>query len=167
MIEYLKAEIKGIAAVGATITKERRKQKNIFRYMMQKQSFKHKKDEPRPEPKKFKDFDNAQELFDDAWDKYWGLGDKRRNILRRQARVAHLAYGFLRGREYHEIENSTHANLGLFEDQRIADIKERRLFAEVWKMIREFSEEEPQVISQKWAEWCDDAKEYIKEQKAA
>ena len=37
-----------------------------------------------------------------------GLEDHRKGIVRTEARHTHLAYGFIRGREYHQMESSTH-----------------------------------------------------------
>ena len=37
-----------------------------------------------------------------------GLADHRKGIVRTEARHTHLAYGFLRGRDYHQMESSTH-----------------------------------------------------------
>jgi len=37
-----------------------------------------------------------------------GLQDHRKGIVRYEARHTHLAYGFIRGREYHQMESSTH-----------------------------------------------------------
>ena len=37
-----------------------------------------------------------------------GLEDHRRGIVRTEARHTHLAYGFIRGLEYHQMESTTH-----------------------------------------------------------
>ena len=37
-----------------------------------------------------------------------GLEDHRKGIVRTESRHTHLAYGFIRGREYHQMESSTH-----------------------------------------------------------
>ena len=37
-----------------------------------------------------------------------GLEDHRKGIVRTEARHTHLAYGFIRGREYSQMESSTH-----------------------------------------------------------
>lgn len=37
-----------------------------------------------------------------------GLQDHRKGIVRTEARHTHLAYGFVRGLEYHQMESTTH-----------------------------------------------------------
>tara|TARA_R110000822_G_scaffold21989_1_gene69533 strand:- start:46 stop:450 length:405 start_codon:yes stop_codon:yes gene_type:complete len=37
-----------------------------------------------------------------------GLQDHRKGIVRTESRHTHLAYGFIRGRDYHQMESSTH-----------------------------------------------------------
>lgn len=41
---------------------------------------------------------------------WWGLNHHRRHDVRREARAAALAYGFLRGRAYKQIEGKTHCD---------------------------------------------------------
>lgn len=46
----------------------------------------------------------AQVPSDEAFEKFWGLRNHRKNIVGGEARSAHIAYGFLRGKAYREIE---------------------------------------------------------------
>lgn len=39
---------------------------------------------------------------------YFGLRDHRINVVRTECRYSHIAYGFLRGRAYKQIENKCH-----------------------------------------------------------
>lgn len=87
--------------------------------------------------------DEAQQAVDKAYEKFWGLQRYRTLTLRREARNSLLAYGFLRGKSYAEIESN-----GCYE---LPD------FNQVKRMAEKFCEDDLRVIRQRWAEWLEDA----------
>lgn len=144
---------------------EKRAKKQYF-HEIHHQCFKHGKDEPKPEPRVYT-HDGDEEVMQLAFAKYWNLHHRRTTILRREARIMHLANSFLKGRAYAEIENKTHNLIHSFEDQKTennVEKKEKRIFSQVWKMILKYSDLDIRELSQKWAEWEESAKEYILEQ---
>lgn len=66
----------------------------------------------------------------------------RVNDVRKATRAALLAYGFLRGRTYGQIENKT---------------KNAPDWIRVIRTITQFSSEDPRVLQQRFAEWIDDS----------
>ena len=69
---------------------------------------------------------------------FTSIQNHRRNDIRRAARHSHLAYGFLRGRAYAEIERSTYTNPDWDQVSRIA---------------KRFSDEDERVVLQRFSEW--------------
>lgn len=45
----------------------------------------------------------------EARDTFWGLRNHRTNDVRNEARAAQLAYGFLRGRDYRQLESKSYS----------------------------------------------------------
>lgn len=88
---YLKIKIKSLAEEAKIIKKEELKQRAFKRYSLGKQGL-------------MKAHDEAAKIF-------FGLKDHRINVVRFECRAAHLAYAFLRGQRYSDIENNTRANL--------------------------------------------------------
>jgi hypothetical protein len=66
------------------------------------------------------------------------IQDHRRQDIRSEARHSHLAYGFLRGRAYAEIERSTYTNPD---------------WGRVLRIARRFSDEDQRIVDQRFAEW--------------
>jgi hypothetical protein len=166
-IEHLKVKVTTLAAEAQAIRRAEVKKKHIMDFEAQRQSFRHDKNKPKPEPRNWPEpKDNAQDIYDEAEAKFWGLHRYRTNKLRKEARISHLAYAFLRGVPYHIVENQTHDVLDTFIDlHEGTDIeKERRIFDAVRRTAKKFNEMEDQVFAQKWAEWIDDAKEHILKQ---
>lgn len=162
MIENLQIKIKTLASEASHIRKVERKQLGIMDFESQTQSFRHQKDEPRPEPRKWPvPRENSQEVYDEATAKYWNLHHHRVNILRKEARINHLAYGFLRGVPYKEMEITTHDRLDTFEDQ-AQDYPERRIFAKIRAVAKRHNTMDARDFNQRWAEWIDNARDYLK-----
>lgn len=171
MLEKLKIKIKSLAAESTFIRHEERKLKGIMHFEAQRQSFRHEKDKPRPEPRKYPaPKENSQEIYDEATIKFFNLQRHRVNAVRLEARLSHLAYAFLRGQPYSLVEQSTHDVIDTFEDQfqkTDTEFKERRIFDKVKAMAKRFSADagiKDQIFQQKWAEWIDDAKAHLKSQ---
>lgn len=145
-----------------------------------KQSFRHQKNQPKPEPKVFNFPEKAQELYDAAFRKYWnmpegvtaeeyalywGLKDSLRYEKKLALRIMHLAYGFLNGKKYSEIESSTHSHINLFEKKN-KDVEESitGILKNIWYTARKHYEGDSRELAQRWAEWVDDLREHIKSQ---
>lgn len=171
MLEQLKIKIKTVASEATYIRHEERKQNHIRHFERQAQSFRHQKDKPRPEPRVYPEpKENSQEIYDEAEFKFFNLQRYRTQQLRKEARLSHLAYAFLRGTPYSQAEQKTHSIIDMFEDQITpsdVQFRERRIFDKVKSMAKRFAADmniKEQVFLQKWAEWVDDAKDHIKKQ---
>lgn len=68
-----------------------------------------------------------------------GLHRHRIGLVRKESRHSFIAYGFLRGLDYKQIENTT----------KPID------WAKVERMVETYSEDDPRVTLQKFAEWKD------------
>lgn len=115
----LKTKIKTLASESRIVRREEQEQLHQYRRLIGNElSFRHKKNEPRPEPseayqkklaKLHEWIKNNQKEADDAaqahYDAYWGLTQHRKMVVRREARAANLAYGFLRNVPYFAIES--------------------------------------------------------------
>jgi len=91
MLSYLKIKCVSLAAEAALIRKEERKHLRTARYC--------KIVDPNGQ---------VPEVSDFHYQNYFGLHAHRVFDVRREARVAHLAYNFLRGMKYSDIENPPH-----------------------------------------------------------
>lgn len=100
MLAYLKIKIVSLAAEATLIRKAERKWKASYRHP--------KNGNPR------------------AKDVYLGLKDHRKTIVRDEARWAQIAYGFLRGRRYDQVERPVRKG-----------INERRVIELVCKYARD------------------------------
>lgn len=81
----------------------------------------------------------------------FGLWDHRCNVVRREARSSHIAYGFLLGRSYQQIENLSYVQPD---------------WARVEQLITKYYEGDPRTIQQRYAEWKDTALRGVAEAKA-
>lgn len=79
---------------------------------------------------------------------FWGMQHHRIEVVRREARSSLLAYGFLRGRLYGEIENNAYTKPD---------------FKRVFGIIERFRDgpEKIQDITQRFAEWRDTAEAHL------
>lgn len=91
-------------------------------------------DHPEAGPKTESPFLSGR-LMEKHYRAYEDLHDHRTGIVRRAARVNHLAYGFLRGRGYAEIEQQTRTEVDL---------------REVWKIVKRFGDPADHV---RWPAW--------------
>jgi hypothetical protein len=105
---YLKVKIKSLAAEASIIRHEEKKWKDRT-----KPGNKH---EPSPI--------------------YFGLHEHRVYAVRREARVALLAYGFIRGREYRSIEAKNKHGRELPQTARIAELVTRYGRPDSWKDLK-------------------------------
>lgn len=87
---YLTAFKANVTAAAATIKAYRKEERKVLAYARyQKRS-------------------NPEEgTSEDSYRAYSSLREKRVGLLRSNARVLNIAYGYLRGKEYLEVENST------------------------------------------------------------
>lgn len=69
------------------------------------------------------------------------LSSHRRFVVRRECRLSHLAYGFLRGRPYKAMEAKTHDPLTKADWDRVA------------KMVEKYGSGDPRASMQKFEEW--------------
>ena len=51
-------------------------------------------------------FEDTEDARQQAYDRFWGLHSHRTNELRKEARATYLAYAYLRGTPYSEVENT-------------------------------------------------------------
>jgi hypothetical protein len=174
MIEGLQIKVKSLASEAAYIRKVEEKQQRIKDFESQAGVrrgsgwFRHGPEQKRPEPRVYPEpREDTQEVYDEATVKFFNLHRHRTHELRKAARISHLAYGFLRGTPYSEIENKTHDRLDTFEDQH-KEFKERRIFDLVRREAKRFapSDMDIRVFAQKWAEWIEDAKNHLAKQVA-
>jgi NCAIR mutase (PurE)-related protein len=79
-----------------------------------------------------------------------GLSNHRKKDVRQESRSALIAYGFLRGKKYEQIENKTHC---------VPDWKR------IEQIVTKYAEDDRRIIAQEFAEWKDQAEKYLEEQK--
>lgn len=80
------------------------------------------------------------ERADAANEKIWALQRHRTHSVSKQARLCHLAYGFLRGTTYKEMEQKTHVPIPVDPERKIRNgkgSKEGRLIC--WDMIKGYA----------------------------
>lgn len=114
------------------------------------------------------------------------LHDLRVREIRPQMRACLLAYGFLRGRDYSQIEQkvvsvsprrgwrltalerskSKEDRLGDYEPFDYLECPVDRLpnFSLVWEVVKEYYGGDVRVATQKYAEWCDNARAHLASQ---
>lgn len=83
-LRYLKIKIKSLAAEQSMIRHEEHKAKSAYRYAKEKQGL--------------------ERQYEQNHSEFWGLRNHRVNDVRPEARAALVAYGFLRGKKYNQIE---------------------------------------------------------------
>lgn len=176
MHDLLIVEIKSNASRARHTRRAAEKMQRIKDWESQKQSFKHDKDQPRPEPRKYPDpVEGSQERYDEAEAKYWNLHQSRTVTLRKQQRINHLALAFLRSVPYSTVEEKTHQDLTSFETRiipssgdRVKNKTIRRIFDAVERVAKTHFEDRSdtfeQVFQQKWAQWMDEAKAHLLKQ---
>lgn len=71
------------------------------------------------------------------------IQDHRRHDIRREARHSHLAYGFLRGRDYIQMELSAYTKPD---------------WSKVESIAKRFSDQDPRIFAQTFEEWKQNAK---------
>ncbi len=120
----------------------------------------------RPKPKEFNFPEDVQEIYDEAYAKYWNLNDRVSALEKSRIRAMHLAYGFLNGLPYAKIESDTRANLNFFKDRdgwdKDGQPEHRNGFLKQVKNIaRRYSEIDIREFEQSWAEWTDGLYEHV------
>jgi|SRR6185295_6154544 len=97
----------------------------------------------------------------------WGTSDIRRqmhshriNVVRYEARLTHLVYGFLRGREYAQIEpRVTYRGHGR---NNMTNIPLQRIdWDRVTGMAEKYGDEDVRIVRQKLAAWIERAQHHI------
>lgn len=149
-LHYMKVKIKTMAEEARIIRKEEQKQMGWINFLCQKQSFRHGKDEPRPDERKWPEAkENAQEMSDAAYELFWGLREHRVQKLRREARINHLAYGFLRGVKYSDMEK------GSYDFPKLKEIE-----ATAKRFATDLGDNSFKYM---WDHWVDEAKKHFEE----
>ena len=126
----LKIKIKSLAAESTIIRTEELKIRNAARKMA--------------------DYSDGVAATKRLRDTLRSIHDHRVGILRRHARENQLAYGFLRGRTYQRLENTT---------------KSTPYFEGVYKVVRRFSDASEggnNELENRFDEWVSTAEKYIK-----
>lgn len=141
MLNFLKVEIKSNASKATYLKLEEKKTLEKARF------FKIVSD--REEKNKEQEEDKA--LSDEFYSRYQNLRDKRRNDLRKTQRHMLLAYAFLRGYDYFEVEDDT---------------KSYPNFDRVEKFVFNYMRDDldPREIKQRLEEWVQNANDFIKDQ---
>lgn len=114
-------------------------------------SKRHGLDEPVPEmPEHTARASKVEEAEDKArrdYDLFWGLHHHRQNVVRKEARDIHIAYCFLKGRDFEQIEQSRYTN---------PDWKN------IERMVLTFgSGIDQRILQQQFAEWLERAKSMV------
>lgn len=109
-LHTLKEEIKGVSSESQNIRKKEqqaltngRKLKGIF-------SRKHAEGEIPPVAPQYELPENASEKAKEDYERFWGLHHRRTHILRKANRHNFLAYGYLRGKNYRDVEITSREN---------------------------------------------------------
>lgn len=157
----LKIKLKSLSEEAKIIRKEENKNIQYGKDLMRSYPKKHPKVEEGQEPKKYspskkqlktaawaeKNEEAADDAAVDAYFKYWNLRNHRILQVRSAARATHLAYAFLDDKPYSYVE--AHGSYDLPD------------FLRVEKMILEYTDEDPRVIAQRFAEWKHNALTYL------
>lgn len=139
MKTYLKIKIKSLAAEATMIHREERRQ-NIghrgrvrIRRQLARATDLTPAQRARLERRLAKPSDNAMKAF-------WGLRHHRQWDVRSESRASHIAYGFLRGLSYAQVEGTakTSPNWSRVED-----------------LVKKYGEDDIRVRLQRFAEWRD------------
>jgi len=122
---HLKIKIKTLAAEARIIRKEERKALEAGRLALKRVA-------------------DGRGATPSSWySTYAGLHEHRRGIVRSTARLNNIAYGFLRGHAYSEIEQKTLTQVDL---------------SAVWKLVKRFGGREDLA---RWSEWQGAATAYL------
>lgn len=155
MKKFLKLKIKSLASEAKFIKEAERSIRNFRRMLLGvKRSYRHKQDEKRPEYPENNGWeapegDTVEAAATRAYEEFWGLKSHRLLVVRRTARTAHIAYGFLRGKAYRDVELFAY-ELPSWEDVRRQVLK----FGDdpVFRNTR---------LAERYDEWERQAKEYF------
>lgn len=148
MSTFLKVQVKALAHEAKTLKQAERHTLARGRALKGKVNRKHAKGETpaAPSEENLKMFawakghpEEAIIQADEAYVRYWGLTHYRKNVVRKEARSTHLAYGFLRGHNYDEIE------FGSYEKPDWTRIEQ---LAVIWA-----ENEDPRDVKQRFEEW--------------
>lgn len=131
---YLKIKIKSLALEAETIRREEKKFKTHYEYLKSLDGLPNR------------DQDILDKNKSQSLNTRINLHEHRVNHVRKEARAALLAYGFLNGRDYQEIEGFTRTGFS---------------WKRVEELIKKYGEGEPQKLLQQFAEWRDAAQDHI------
>lgn len=81
---------------------------------------------------------NTEEKRTRALNTFDSLHFHRVNIVRKECRLSHLAYGFLRGMDYKRMERTCH---------------EKPNFEKVLNIVLRFSKEDSRIVKQRFEQW--------------
>lgn len=134
---YLKIKIKSLALEAETIRREEKKYKTHYEYLNALVT-----DVDRNA------FNEAEVLIrrDATLNTRITLHEHRVNHVRKEARAALLAYGFLNGRAYVEIEGFTRTGFS---------------WKRVEELVKKYGEGDQRTLLQQFAEWRDNAQDHI------
>lgn len=160
----LKAAIMGYSLSSTVLRKEARKQLHSMRILSgSKSQFskKHSKGTPKPEELAIIIPSLGERLkpeLDIATLRYWNLEQVRKLELRKALRHAHLAYNFLKGNDYAEVEQGSY---------NLPDWNEVEGFV-LDAVKQDGNQDTPQEVKQRLAHWIDEAqKHYVENWKIA
>jgi hypothetical protein len=144
---YLKVKIKALADEARTIKAEERKwfQVETVRRYREVDGKLRQVGVTRTSHRKRTEMQKANGHMGTPHPLFFGLRDHRIKVVRPEARAANLAYGFLRGRRYEQVENKA------FEQPNWRRVEE---------IVRKFGVGDIRDIMQTFASWKDGAKDY-------
>src|SRR5687768_3608540 len=106
MITLLKLNIKAHAFLSKSIREQERHHLSNGRKLRGIFSKKHDQGEEKPVAPQNKIPEDADRFADEAYLRYWNLHETRVHGLRKETRAMNLAYAYLRGKSYLNIEQS-------------------------------------------------------------
>lgn len=146
MIDFLKVKSASLAAETRIIRKRERHILANARALAGIYDYRHKKDDPRPEmPEKVHramTLADAAQKSKEAYDLFWGLTHHNKNVVRKEARDTHIALHFLRDKPYATVEDYAHSQPD---------------WDNIERMVLKYGEGDPRNLSQRFAEWCENA----------
>jgi hypothetical protein len=131
---YLKIKIKSLALEAETIRREEKKYKTHYEYLKSLDGLPNRDQD-------ILDKNKSQSLTTRI-----ALHEHRVNQVRKEARAALLAYGFLNGRAYTEIEGYTRTGFS---------------WKRVEELVKKYGEGDQRTLLQQFAEWRDNAQDHI------
>ncbi len=106
-LHTMKEEIKAVAQFSNNIRKKEQQALANGRKLLGIFSKKHQRDTPPPVAPQHQLPENPEIKAEEDYNRFWGLHRFRTHVLRKQNRHNFLAYGYLKGKSYREVEEKS------------------------------------------------------------